>query len=185
DKEFATIIIDEVSRLEKILTNVLTYSRETPVHRERHNIKDVVEESLKPYKDKFENKSIVISAELNGATEVMMDRDQVREVFNNILSNALDSMADGGMLTISCAPELIQSRKYMAVHFRDTGEGISEDNIKVIFEPFYTTKIIGQGTGLGLPISKKIMEDHGGIIAVDSAVGKGSTFSLYFPLNGE
>ena len=185
DKEFATIIIDEVSRLEKILTNVLTYSRETPVHRERHNIKDVVEESLKPFKDKFEKKSIVIAAELNGTPEVMMDRDQVREVFNNILSNALDSMADGGILTISCAPELIKSRKYMAVHFRDTGEGISEDNIKVIFEPFYTTKIIGQGTGLGLPISKKIMEDHGGLIAVDSLVGKGTTFSLYFPLNDE
>jgi signal transduction histidine kinase len=185
DKEFANIIITEVTRLEKILTNVLTYSRETPVHREQQDMWNVIEESLKAYKDKYRTKSIAIDAQHNGVPEVMIDSDQVREVLNNILSNSLDSMPEGGTLTISCDTALIKNRKYMSVHFHDTGEGISKENINMIFEPFYTTKIIGHGTGLGLPISKKIMEDHEGFIVVDSTMGEGTTFSLYFPLNGD
>jgi two-component system cell cycle sensor histidine kinase/response regulator CckA len=67
------------------------------------------------------------------------------------------------------------------VRISDTGEGIPEERLNRIFEPFFTTKIAKRGIGLGLPISKKIMEDHGGFITVESTVGKGSTFSLHFP----
>jgi two-component system, sporulation sensor kinase E len=115
---------------------------------------------------------------------IEVDRDQVREVFNNLLANAMDSMPDGGTLTISAEHTRVKLKDYLVVNFADSGEGIAEEKMKMIFEPFYTTKIIGQGTGLGLPISKKIMEDHRGIIKVDSTIDKGTTFSLYFPVNG-
>ena len=115
---------------------------------------------------------------------IEVDRDQVREVFNNLLSNAMDSTPDGGLLTISAEPARVKEKDYLVVRFADSGEGIPEEKMKMIFEPFYTSKIIGQGTGLGLPISKKIMEDHRGFIKVDSAIDKGTTFSLYFPANG-
>ncbi len=114
---------------------------------------------------------------------IHVDRDQVIEVFNNLISNAMDSMPDGGTLAISAEHTRVKENEYLVVSFADSGEGIAEEKMKMIFEPFYTTKIIGQGTGLGLPISKKIMEDHRGFIKVDSTIHKGTTFSLYFPVN--
>ncbi len=184
DKEFSTIIIKEVERLEKILRNVLTYSRETPIQGEPSDMKQLLHESLVPFREQLEKHSIMIKEALENLPTIKVDRDQVREVFNNLMSNAMDSIPDGGTLTISAGPARVKEKDYLVVRFADSGEGMAEEKIKMIFEPFYTTKIIGQGTGLGLPISKKIMEDHRGFIKVDSAVNKGTTFSLYFPVNG-
>jgi len=96
----------------------------------------------------------------------------------------MDSMSEGGTLTVSTNKELVHEGNYIVMKISDTGEGMSEEELKMIFEPFYSTKIIGHGTGLGLPISKKIMDDHSGFIAVDSKKGAGSAFKLFFPLNG-
>jgi len=184
DKEFSTIIITEVERLEKILRNVLTYSREAPINDEPSDMRQLLKESLGPFRDKLEKQSIKIKESLNDLPVISIDRDQVLEVFNNLLSNAMDSMPDGGTLTLSAKQTRAKDKDYMVVSFEDSGEGIAEEKMKMIFEPFYTTKIIGQGTGLGLPISKKIMEDHRGFIKVESTMNKGTTFSLYFPANG-
>jgi PAS domain S-box-containing protein len=183
-KEFSGIVISEVERLEKVLRNVLTYSRESPLNDEQSDMKQLLHESLSPFRDKLEKQSILVKESLNDLPIIEVDRDQVREVFNNLLSNAMDSMPDGGTLTISAEHAHIKEKDYLVVNFADSGEGIPEEKMKMIFEPFYTSKIIGQGTGLGLPISKKIMEDHKGIIKVDSTMDKGTTFSLYFPVNG-
>jgi len=183
DKEFSNIIITEVERLEKILRNVLTYSREAPLNNEQSDIKQLIDESLGPFKNQLEKQSIKIKESLDDLPIIHVDRDQVIEVFNNLISNAMDSMPDGGTLAMSAEHTHIKEKDYLVVSFADSGKGIAEEKMKMIFEPFYTTKIIGQGTGLGLPISKKIMEDHRGFIKVDSAVDKGTTFSLYFPVN--
>jgi len=184
DKEFSNIIINEVERLEKILRNVLTYSREAPLNIEQSDMKQLLNESLGPFKNKLERKSIKIKESLDDLPIIRVDRDQVKEVFNNLLSNAMDSMPDGGILTMSAERTRAKEKDYLVVSFSDSGEGIAEEKMGMIFEPFYTTKIIGQGTGLGLPISKKIMNDHRGFIKVDSTIDKGTTFSLYFPVNG-
>ncbi|UCH81137.1 MAG: PAS domain S-box protein [Nitrospiraceae bacterium] len=184
DKEFSGIIIAEVERLEKILRNVLTYSREAPIKSEQSDIAQILHDSLNPFMDKFTKLSIQVKESLNNLPAVYVDRDQVMEVFNNLLANAMDSMPEGGTLTISAEHTIVKEKDYLVVSFADSGEGIANDKMKMIFEPFYTTKIIGQGTGLGLPISKKIMEDHKGFIKVDSSMEKGTTFSLYFPVNG-
>ena len=184
DKEFSNIIITEVERLEKILRNVLTYSREAPLNSEQSDMQQLLNESLGPFRDKLEKQSIEIKGSLDNLPTISIDRDQVLEVFNNLLTNAMDSMPDGGTLTLSARQTRVKEKDYMVVSFADSGEGIAEEKMKMIFEPFYTTKIIGQGTGLGLPISKKIMEDHRGFIKVDSTIDKGTTFSLYFPVNG-
>jgi PAS domain S-box-containing protein len=184
DKEFSNIIITEVERLEKVLRNVLTYSREAPLNNEPSDMQQLLKESLGPFKDKLEKQSITIKESLNDLPIIHVDRDQVIEVFNNLLSNAMDSMPDGGTLIMSAEQTHVKEKDYLVVSFADSGEGIAEEKIKMIFEPFYTSKIIGQGTGLGLPISKKIMEDHRGFIKVDSTIDTGTTFSLYFPVNG-
>jgi PAS domain S-box-containing protein len=182
DKEYSDIIINEVSRLENILKNVLTYSRESSLNMEEHNLSEIITSSLKPYQEKYRAQSIRIDLKFTEIPDLILDRDQVIEVLNNILSNAFDAMPDGGSFTVTNESSTVHGNDYVIVHFTDTGEGMTEEQIQMIFEPFYSTKIIGHGTGLGLPISKKIMEDHDGFITVDTELKKGSTFSLYFPL---
>ncbi len=183
EKEFSSIIITEVERLEKVLRNVLTYSREAPLNDEQSDMKQLLKESLAPFRDKMEKQAIQVKELMGDLPMIEVDRDQVREVFNNLLSNTMDAMPEGGTLTISTEHTYVKEKNYLVVSFADSGQGIAEENMKMIFEPFYTTKIIGQGTGLGLPISKKIMEDHRGFIKVDSTIDKGTVFSLYFPVN--
>ena len=107
--------------------------------------------------------------------EVMADGDQLYRVFINLANNALDAMPDGGELTISAHLE----DGWAVVGFQDTGVGISEEDLKKVFEPLFTTKI--KGTGLGLAVCQQIVEKHGGSIQVSSTPGEGSTFSVRLP----
>ncbi|MEN8233044.1 MAG: HAMP domain-containing sensor histidine kinase, partial [Thermodesulfobacteriota bacterium] len=106
---------------------------------------------------------------------------EVIGVISNLISNAIDSMPDGGSLTIATQKEMFKDTPYLNVTITDTGAGIPEDKLSMLFEPFFTTKVLGRGTGLGLPICKRTVENHGGFINFESELGKGSTFSLYFP----
>jgi len=94
-------------------------------------------------------------------------------------------MPDGGILTITTGVEEENGINWLTVEIGDTGDGIAQDSLDYIFEPFHSTKKTGIGTGLGLPISLKIMEEHRGFIRVESEAGKGSMFKLYFPYQGE
>jgi len=181
EREYADIISSEVESLERILKNVLTYSRETRLALEAHDLNAVVLESLAIYEDKCREQAIDIRVETGSLKKVMVDRIQVKEAVNNLVSNALDAMPEGGTLTVSTLEVTLRNMPYALIQVADTGKGIPQDKVHMIFEPFFTTKILGRGTGLGLPICKKIMEDHGGFIRVESTVGSGSVFSLYFP----
>jgi signal transduction histidine kinase len=182
DREFSGIIISQVSRLEKILKNVLTFSRDAVLDKAEHDMNEILEEVLKTYQNECMKTRIQIKREFRQLPSVSVDKDQVWIVFNNLFANAVDMMPDGGTLTIATETSFIYDKDYLVVIVSDTGKGIPEEQIKAIFEPFYSTKVIGRGTGLGLSISKKIMEDHGGRIKVTSDVERGTTFRLYFPL---
>ncbi len=181
EKEYAEIIITEVSRLERILKNVLTYSREDRLNSGYYDISEIIDESIKAYEIICKERSIAIEKSIDDIQNILLDKDKVIEVINNLMSNAIDSMLNGGTVAIKSCKEMFHGRPYLLVKISDTGQGIPEDKAKMIFEPFFTTKILEQGTGLGLAICKKIMEDHGGFIRFESRVGEGSTFSLYFP----
>lgn len=181
EKEYTAVIITEVIRLEKILKNVLAYSSRTSLNKELHDINDIVYEFIKTYEIICKEHSIHIEMALADLPPVMIDIDQVSEAVNNVLSNAIEAMPEGGILTIASRKEDVKGTPYASVIVSDTGEGIDEENLKMIFEPFYSTKVAGHGAGLGLSISKKIVEDHGGFITADGSAGKGSTFRLYFP----
>ena len=185
EKDYTEIIISEVNRLERVLRNVLAFSREARLHLEYHNVNEVAEEALRSYEDVCREQSITVRKSFFDIPPAMIDRDQVREVLINLLSNAVDSMPNGGGLTLSTAKEIVNETPYLNLRISDTGEGIPEDKLRLIFEPFFTTKVLAHGTGLGLAICKKIMEDHGGFIRVESKAGKGSTFSLFFPYQTE
>jgi signal transduction histidine kinase len=109
------------------------------------------------------------------------NREQVLQAVENLLSNALDAMRGGGTLTVVMHQETAGDAPYVRVDVQDTGGGIAQENLSRIFEPFFTTKLLLKGTGIGLSIAIKVMEDHGGFMRVGSEVGRGSTFSLYFP----
>jgi PAS domain S-box-containing protein len=180
-KEYIDVIVSEVDRLEKILKSVLTYSRESSLDLKKHKIVEIVEESLKTFELISEERNIKIVRKFSDVSDIIIDGEKIKEVINNIVSNAVDFMPQGGILTVSILEEIIKDMPYLCIRIADTGVGIPSDKLRLVFEPFFTTKVMEKGTGLGLAISKKIVEDHGGFIKVESIVGKGSTFSIYIP----
>ena len=127
-----------------------------------------------------------------GDQVIRADRRQMEQVIVNLVVNSRDAMTDGGHIVVSTrrhilSEELIRDRahvppgEYVVIEVKDDGSGIPPDGISKIFEPFYTTKKTGDGTGLGLSTAYGIVKQTGGFIFVDSALGEGTTFSLYFP----
>lgn len=182
EKEYTEVIIEEVDKLEKILRNVLTFSRDARLHLESHAIDDVVHDSVKLYNEACTEQSVDIKVALGeNLPMVLMDRDQVKQALINLIANAIDAMPDGGTLTIASGEENLHNVPFVFLKVSDTGKGIPRDKLPQIFEPFFTTKEIGHGTGLGLSISRKIIEEHGGFISAESVDEEGSAFTLYFP----
>ena len=183
EKEYCEIIVSEVNRLERILDNVLTFSKDLILNIKNEDISQILEEIIKGYEQICKERKIAIKISLNEVPQIPIDKEQIIKSINNILSNAIDSMPNGGILTITIGEEHLNEITYVVVKITDTGDGIAEDKLCFIFEPFFSTKAVGTltGTGLGLSISRKIIEEHCGFIKAESSVGKGSTFSLYFP----
>ena len=183
EKEYTKIIIAEVNRLEKILNNILSFSKETPPNYTRNNLTDLIERMVLLHGDLLKEKSIVVQKSLAEIPKFSFDRDMLIEALDNILLNAVDSMTEGGTLTVITEKEEKQEGARVSVKVKDTGAGISQDQLEMIFEPFYTTKV-AEGTGLGLSITRKIMESMDGTVDIESEVGKGSTITLSLPFNG-
>lgn len=182
EKEYAGLIVSEVDRLERILRDVLTFSREARSHMKAQDISDTVKESIKAFTDICHEQSITIKENIDTALPpILLDHDQVAQAINNLISNAVDAMPHGGALKVTTSIEHMYDIDYVVVEISDTGCGIPEDKLSVIFEAFYSTKKIGVGTGLGLSICKKIMDEHNGLIKVESTLNKGTSFKLFFP----
>lgn len=181
EKEYASFIISEVSRLEGILKNVLTFSRDIAPQMEEYDIHEIIDRVLKMKEEICRENSVSIHKSYSELPKILVDNAQLYEAIENLVLNALDSMPGGGSLTVTTNKTVHEGIPYVYVSVYDSGTGILEDKLKLIFEPFYTTKILEKGTGLGLSITKKVVEDHGGFIRVESEVGNGSVFTLYFP----
>jgi two-component system NtrC family sensor kinase len=184
-KEYADVIITEVDRLEKILKDVLTFSRDARFHLERHPLEEAVNEVVKVYEDICREQSIEVEVHVaENLPPILIDKDQVKQALTNLITNAMDVMQEGGTLTVSEGREEVNDVTYVFLKVSDTGPGIPEEKLPLIFEPFFSTKEI-HGTGLGLSITRKIIEEHGGFIKAESVEGKGATISLYFPYQKE
>jgi PAS domain S-box-containing protein len=182
EKKYAGLIFSEAIRLENVLQNVLLFSRRDARQREELNLSDTIERALTMYEDICRDKSIKIERHLGVIPPLHANKEQVLQALENLISNAIDAMPQGGTLAVGTDREQAGDQAYLTVKIRDTGQGIPAENIDRIFEPFFTTKLLMKGTGLGLSITKKVVEDHGGFIRVDSEVGAGTTFGLYFPM---
>ncbi|HDO25610.1 MAG TPA: hypothetical protein ENG95_03055, partial [Nitrospirae bacterium] len=173
EKEYSGIVISEVDRLEKILRDVLTFSRRAALHLEYQNINEPVNVATRTFSDMCGEQSISIEKNLDTSLpQVLIDGEQVRQALNNLITNAIDAMPKGGTLTINTLMQTLNHVDYVVVEIADTGTGIPTEKLNMIFEPFYTTKEIGIGTGLGLSICKKIMDEHNGLIHAEIQEGE-------------
>lgn len=182
EKKYSEIVVAEVSRLERILKDVLTFSRDARNNMKYQDINEVVRESVQTLSGICEEQSISVKEDLGSdLPRILLDASQVRQAINNLATNAVDAMPKGGRLKIQTFMEELFHVNYVVIEVSDTGCGIPREKTSMIFEPFFSTKEIGVGTGLGLSICKKIIDEHNGLITVDSEVGKGTSFELFFP----
>jgi signal transduction histidine kinase len=114
---------------------------------------------------------------------IYADRQKLRQVFLNLLTNAADAMPEGGTLTLRTSPATLHNdQPAVRIEFADTGVGIPAENLERIMEPFFTTKEEGKGTGLGLAICRRVVQEHHGAIQIGSDMGKGTTVRLVLPV---
>jgi signal transduction histidine kinase len=178
-KGFATIVT-QVERITKVMNQLLAFARRRTTERLAVDLGEIVEDSLEMFQERIAHSCITVekSIEANMPT-VHADRDQLIQVLINLVVNSLHAMPEGGRLRLSLARE----GRHACLGVSDTGHGMSEEIRSKVFEPFFTTKEFGKGTGLGLTVVKGIIEEHGGTIAVESAVDKGTTFWIRLPLD--
>jgi len=181
EREYAAYIISEVGRLEGVLRDVLAFSRTRSPLLEDHDIREIFDEVLETWEERFGRQAIIVQKSYGGDTVVRVDRTQVSEAIGCIIENAVDAMPRGGTLSIVIDRETVSGAPYARVKLQDTGEGIPAEKIGKVFEPFFTTKLSPKGTGLGLPIAKRIMEEAGGMVMIKSTQGLGTTVTLLFP----
>lgn len=176
DKSMVQIIIDEVDRLINITSEILEYSRNSKLNIKSCDINKVVNDSLEQLENKLNSFGVQTNKKLSKKSlKIKADPERLKQVILNIVDNAADAMENGGKLTI----KTIQQKEYVILEVGDTGHGIDNSGLENLFNLFYTTK--NRGTGLGLPVSKKIIDDHGGYINVASTQGQGSIFSIKLP----
>lgn len=182
EREYAKIIVHEVARLERILRDTLTFSREAKYHLRYTDMNNLLGRTEAKFDEICREKRLLLAVRpAPGLPPCIVDEDQIRQALDNLVTNAIDAMTDSGTLTLATRTVCENGTHYVVIDVSDTGPGISHDLVKRIFEPFYSTKEIGHGTGLGLSICKKIMEEHRGLIRVSAASGGGATFSLFIP----
>jgi signal transduction histidine kinase len=178
---YAKIIKDEAGRLEKILDNVLDFSRDKNPHMELCNLNELCEDTVAMYAERFSDKGVTMNLELDPAlAPTYLDHRQIKQAIINVLTNSEQAMEHrgGGVITIRTMQDTAEG--ITALEISDTGGGIPADVIGNIFNPFYTTK--DRGTGLGLAITNKIITRHGGRIDVVNKEDIGATFIITLPL---
>jgi PAS domain S-box-containing protein len=175
-KETLEILSKEVKTSEKIISSLLDFARAKPPTRRKVNINEVVQEALSRI---AVPENVEVVSQLDEALPIILaDPDQLVQVFGNIILNAAQAMPEGGHLVVKSE---VPSPEWVAVSFTDTGVGISEEDLEMNFEPLFTTK--AKGVGLGLAVTRTLVEGHGGIIEVESEVGVGTTFTVRLPMS--
>jgi two-component system NtrC family sensor kinase len=176
-------IVQQVDRCKEITRNLLDFARKRDPVIQAVEVNRIIEDMTMLVEKEAKHKNISIIRDYDPKLpHIYSDAPQLRQVILNFLINATQAIGQDGHITITT-----RGRNTDAVDllFSDTGCGIPEENLRKIFDPFFTTKPPGQGTGLGLSICHGIIVRLGGTITVESAVGRGTTFTITLPLSRE
>ncbi len=184
-KEYLQIIDKEVQRCEGIVDGLLDFSRPKGKAKGPVNVSTILEDTLFLLKHHERYKKIAVTRSLaEDLPTVQANGEQLIQVFMALMLNALDAMEEGGTLQVTSRAGTVHADE-VEVEIQDSGVGIPRNELTKIFEPFYTTKPPGRGTGLGLSVCYGIVAEHGGRIEADSLPGRGSTFTVYLPILGK
>ncbi len=171
-------IIRQTEQCRGIIKGLLNFARPTGSERSRMSLLEPIEETIFLMEKNLKVANVAVAFEAVDEPWVYGNRNELSQVFFNLMANALDAMPGGGAVTIAVTAA---EPGELLVTFADSGEGIPLDNQESVFLPFFTTKDYGKGTGLGLSIVARIVHEHGGRIELDSAPGKGTIFRLWLP----
>lgn len=183
--QFLKIASGEVDRISSLITELLDFSRPSDPKLEFENINTILDGMILLVSTETKKKRIDITK--NYAPDlplIQIDREQIKQVFLNVLINAIQATSENGKITVKTRSFIKPGGEpYIQIEFTDTGCGIPEEDLEDIFNPFFTTKT--SGSGLGLSISHQIVQDHRGYIDVESQVNKGASFFVNLPVNQE
>jgi signal transduction histidine kinase len=167
----------QIDRISEIIQALLNIARPRELVRVPVDLGEVVETSLAFLSEKLGRRGVEVERSLGRVPEVLGDPDKLQQLFLNLFLNAIDAMPDGGTLSV----RLRRKAAGVEVAITDTGLGIPPEDLEHVFEPFYTTKPAGRGSGLGLVVVRGIVADHGGTIELTSETGRGTCFQIFLP----
>lgn len=183
--EFAKVALDELDRVERSISHLLRFARDEELRFEDFAFAELVESAIETFRDRIARGGVTVEVEIDSAGETRGDIEKLRRVLINLIGNALDALEESGVedptLEILAGENLAGSELWLRI--RDNGPGIDPENRAKVFSPFYTTK--SSGTGLGLALSKKVLDAHGGTIELLGEPDQGAEFVLTFPKHFE
>lgn len=179
DKNDIDIIIQETNRVRKIVRELLDFARQSNIKKEWIDVQKIIQQLvLIIKKQKDFSKISIIENYTRELKTICVDKNQMQQVFLNLLLNAAEAISEQGTITITTSV----INEEFTISIQDTGCGIKSEDIHKVFDPFYTNKKVGKGTGLGLSVSYGIIQQYGGNIEVESKIGKGTIFRVILPL---
>jgi len=191
-KDYLGKILGDVDRINAIVTNLNLFSRRLKRDKEPLNIQKPLDAVLRTLSTQFANKNIAVRLDIeDGLPDTLASPEEMEEVFSHLFINSIHAMPEGGDIVVKMrllkgnakhgGEKPVSTRQYIEIVVRDTGMGISRENLDKIFIPFFTTKTDWQGTGLGLSVVHRVVNDHEGAIVVESEEGKGAAFTIRIP----
>lgn len=185
-KQHAVNVISvEIDRMAALVQNLLQFSRRSHSQISSLDLREELKNAIDLIHYHLRSRGIEIVKDFSEQVPLVQgDRQQLQQVFLNLLSNAADAMPNGGLLTLRVRPEQSGiNESLVCVEIKDSGVGISSDDLKKVWDPFFTTKPQGKGTGLGLAICRRTIEEHRGTIEIESKLGRGTSISIVLPLS--
>ena len=178
------VVEQELDRMAHLVANLLQFSRRGSQRASSVDVGEDLVKTLELVQHYFRSRGVRVVQDFAPTVPVIQaDRQILRQVFLNLLTNAGDAMPDGGTLTLSLAPGFLEDgRRAVLLEFADTGPGISPEHLPRVMEPFFTTKEEDKGTGLGLAICRRAVQEHGGTIIITSELGKGTSVRIALPV---
>ncbi len=180
-QDIANDLVTQGERAQGVVKNLLDFARESETKTEFFQVETLIDDTLQLAKNQIKLSKIKLEEEVEkNLPPIYGDRELLKQVFLNLFINAIDAMPNGGKLSVTVTEE--KSTGFLSIRISDTGEGIPSHILGSVFSPFFTTKPTGKGTGLGLAVSRGIIERHGGDIEVESSIHEGATFTVHLPI---
>jgi signal transduction histidine kinase len=179
--EYANVALDELDRVERSISHLLRFARDEDLSFSQLEMAEVIRSAVETFRERIARQAIEVDCQLDTRGAMRGDADKLRRVLINLIGNAIDALEGAGTpepkLTIMSGDNLAGTEVWVRV--QDNGPGIDAETRRKVFDPFYTTK--ASGTGLGLALSKKVVDAHGGSLELDSSPSRGTEFVLSFP----